>query len=83
MAEMLRAANGGATKTQIMYKSFLSYAQLQDYLSVLLENSLIGYDKEEREFKSTPKGLLYLDQYVKMQGLMPNIGSGLPSPIEK
>ncbi|MFL6431808.1 MAG: winged helix-turn-helix domain-containing protein, partial [Nitrososphaeraceae archaeon] len=34
---ILEAANGGATKTRIMYKAFLSYAQLKEYLTVLLE----------------------------------------------
>ena len=38
---ILEAANGGATKTRIMYKAFLSYAQLKEYLSVLIENNVI------------------------------------------
>ena len=38
---ILEAANGGATKTKIMYKAFLSYAQLKEYLSLLIENNLI------------------------------------------
>jgi hypothetical protein len=40
---ILEAANGSATKTRIMYKAFLSYAQLKEYLSVLIENNLIEY----------------------------------------
>ena len=32
----------GATKTSIMYKSFLSHAQLKEYLSLLLEKGLIN-----------------------------------------
>ena len=34
---ILEAANGGATKTKIMYKAFLSYAQLKEYLSYQLK----------------------------------------------
>jgi predicted transcriptional regulator len=30
-SNILEAANGGATKTKIMYKAFLSYAQLKEY----------------------------------------------------
>ena len=41
---ILDAANGGATKTKIMYKSFLSYAQLKEYLTMLLENELLEYE---------------------------------------
>ena len=37
VALILEAANGRATKTKIMYKAFLSYAQLKEYLTVLLE----------------------------------------------
>ena len=40
----------GATKTLIMYKSFLSYAQLKEYLSLLLEKGLI--DKVPKQIKS-------------------------------
>jgi predicted transcriptional regulator len=36
VGNILDAANGGATKTKIMYKAFLSYVQLKEYLSVLI-----------------------------------------------
>ncbi|MGB8172467.1 MAG: winged helix-turn-helix domain-containing protein, partial [Nitrososphaeraceae archaeon] len=42
---ILEGANGGATKTKIMYKAFLSYAQLREYLAMLLENGLIEYEE--------------------------------------
>jgi predicted transcriptional regulator len=44
VCNILDATNGGgATKTKIMYKAFLSYTQLKEYLSVLTENNLIEY----------------------------------------
>jgi predicted transcriptional regulator len=43
-------SDNGLTKTKIMYSVFLSYAQLQEYLSILLEKSLIEeYQKELKE----------------------------------
>jgi predicted transcriptional regulator len=36
------AGTDGTTKTSIMYKSFLSYAQLKEYLSFTLEKGLVG-----------------------------------------
>ncbi len=60
VAMILEAANGGATKTKIMYKAFLSYAQLREYLSVLIENSLLAYIEGERMYKTTEKGINYL-----------------------
>ncbi|HEX2408447.1 MAG TPA: winged helix-turn-helix domain-containing protein [Nitrososphaeraceae archaeon] len=39
---ILDAANGeGETKTKIMYFAFLSYNQLNEYLSILIENNLL------------------------------------------
>ena len=41
---LLDAANGGATKTKLMYKAYLSFNQLREYLTFLVENDLIEYD---------------------------------------
>ena len=57
---ILEAANGGATKTKIMYKSFLSFAQLRDYLAMLTEQQLVQYDEVGHIFKTTTKGLQVL-----------------------
>ena len=54
---MLDAANGGATKTKIMYSAFLSYTQLKEYLFVLIKNNLIEYRDGSHEFRTTEKGL--------------------------
>ena len=64
VAMILEAANGGATKTKIMYKAFLSYAQLREYLSVLIENNLLEYLDGTQTYKTTEKGLNYI--YIKM-----------------
>src|ERR671923_560114 len=60
VAMILEAANGGITKTKIMYKAFLSYAQLKEYLSVLIENNLIEYLEGTHKFRTTEKGLKLL-----------------------
>ena len=60
VAMILEAANGGATKTKIMYKAFLSYAQLREYLSVLIENNLLEYLEGSQTYKTTEKGLNFL-----------------------
>jgi predicted transcriptional regulator len=69
---VLEAANGGrATKTKIMYKAFLSYAQLKEYLTVLLENGLIEYEEGNRFYRTTEKGMHFLQVYNKMDELTP------------
>jgi len=60
VAMILNAANGGETKTKIMYFAFLSYGQLKEYLSILIENNLLEYIDGTHKFKTTEKGLNYL-----------------------
>ena len=67
---ILEAANGGATKTKIMYKAFLSYAQLREYLSVLIENNLLEYLEGNQNYKTTEKGLNLLRMHNEMGELL-------------
>ena len=61
VAIILEAANGeGETKTKIMYFAFLSYNQLNEYLSILIENNLLEYLDGTNKFKTTDKGLFFL-----------------------
>ena len=71
---ILEAANGSATKTKIMYKAFLSYAQLKEYLSVLIENNLLEYLEGVQTYKTTEKGFNLLKMHNE-------IGELLKTPI--
>jgi len=73
---ILEAANGGATKTKIMYKAFLSYAQLKEYLSVLVENNLLEYLEGAQTYKTTEKGFNLLKMHNE-------IGELLQSPMRE
>jgi predicted transcriptional regulator len=69
---ILEAANGGgATKTKIMYKAFLSFAQLREYLTMLQENGLIEYEGGKRTYRTTEKGMKLLAVCEKMYELAP------------
>jgi len=72
VAMMLDAANGGTTKTKIMYKAYLSYNQLKEYLSVLIENNLIEYLDGDNKFKTTEKGLYFLKMHDAIGELLPS-----------
>ena len=63
--DILEAANesGGTTRTKIMYRAFLSHIQLKEYLQALSERDLLRYDLDARTFKTTKKGLKFLDTY--------------------
>jgi predicted transcriptional regulator len=68
---ILDAANGGTTKTKIMYKAMLSYNQLKEYLSVLIKNNLIEYRDGTKTFRTTEKGLNLLKIHNEMTELLP------------
>jgi predicted transcriptional regulator len=69
-AQILEVASSGpVTKSMIMYKAFLSYAQLKDYLGTLGENGLIKYVKEENKYMTTEKGLKLMKAMGEFQRL--------------
>lgn len=75
-SQILEVANGGTTKTKIMYKAYLSYAQLKEYLAMLTESGLIEYVEGERQYRTTNKGIKFLRAYQQMAGMtaeMPEI----------
>jgi len=75
MASILNEAHEGARKTRIMYRCNLSHMQLQVYLKLL---SGMGFlvshsEKDSSElglFKTTAKGLKFLDAYRALKALM-------------
>jgi predicted transcriptional regulator len=64
------ASDGGVTRTKIMYKAYLSFGQLKEYLSVLTDNDLLSYDTHTQTFKITEKGLRLLDAYNQMHDMI-------------
>ncbi len=74
VAQILRsAAQGeGITKTQIMYKVFLSFEQLKKYLPLLIKEGLLDYDdRNERLYTVTEKGIKFLQKYEQISEYMP------------
>lgn len=62
---------GGATKTKIMYKAFLSYSQLKEYLAMLVENSLLEFEEGRQIYRTTEKGIRFLQMYAQVHEMMP------------
>ena len=78
MSQILRVANGGgATKTKIMYSAFLSYGQMKELMMILTKNDLLSYDLDTQMFKTTEKGLRFLEACNLMNGM---IKQPAPSP---
>ena len=71
IGQILKAANGSnATKTKIMYKAVLGYTQLEEHLVRLTERDLLRYDGNTRTFKTTEKGLRFLQIYNQIEDMI-------------
>lgn len=72
ISSILEIANQGygVTKTKIMHSAFLSYSQMKEYLTILTEEGLIGYDFDTRTFKTTEKGHRFLQVYCGLDNVM-------------
>jgi predicted transcriptional regulator len=63
----IASRNGGATQKKILYRAYLSYQHLKEYLILLQENELIKYQEEQgRVYRTTDKGLRFLDLYNRL-----------------
>lgn len=69
-SEILELARDGAQKTKIMYNAFLSYSQLKDYLTVLIENGLIEHQEGGKVYRTTEKGLYFLRMHNQINELI-------------
>lgn len=73
VAEILETARGGAIKTHIMYKAKLSYNQLNDYLTSLVESGLlenhtiIRNRKIKQFFKTSELGVTFIRNFRTLE----------------
>jgi predicted transcriptional regulator len=78
VAQILEAANdgsggdgGGATPAKIMYKAFLPYTRLKEYLTIMVENGLLKYNEREQIYKTTEKSNMFLRLYNQIEVITP------------
>jgi predicted transcriptional regulator len=69
---ILQVANGGnnATTTKIMNRALLGYKQMKEHLLFLTERDLLYYDKESGTFKTSEKGMRFLQIYGRMEEMI-------------
>ena len=72
MAEIMKVANGGRLKTQIMYGVNLSFSQVKEYLSFLTQMGFLKVHIENRKrvYETTAKGIKYIENYREMSNLL-------------
>jgi predicted transcriptional regulator len=64
------ASHGRVTKTKIMYRAYLSYNKLEEYLNDLEDNELLEYEVGAQIYRTTEKGKRYLDIHSRMNELI-------------
>ena len=72
MRDVLYSAQGGAGITKIMFHAYLTHSQAKEYIQMLMQNRLLGYDAESsvRQYRTTPKGIEYLAAVERMADML-------------
>ena len=69
IVEILKTARDGKIKTHIMYKAKLSYAQINEYLSLLVDKGFLDQFMVKRKkvlrkfYRTTEKGMQLLEDF--------------------
>jgi predicted transcriptional regulator len=82
MAEILEVAIDGALKTQMMYRANLSFAQLNEYMKLLIDLKLLDIPESNvrKVYKTTSKGMRYLQSYREINELLKKEHGHNPGP---
>ncbi len=59
-----------ATEKGARLITFTSYIQIKHFLKLLIDHGLLEYDDNQRFYRTTKKGLQYLDLYRQMEELV-------------
>lgn len=70
VATILESIRAGSTKTKIMYRAYLSYSQMKEYLQFLLKSNLMEYESGSQIYRITDKGIQFLRAYEEISGLV-------------
>jgi predicted transcriptional regulator len=60
----------GITQTKLISKLFLTHEQIKEYLMLLIEDDLLSYDSTMNTFKTTEKGLTFLQAYNQIDKIL-------------
>ena len=72
MSEIMEITKERQLKTRIMYRANLSFSQLNEYLSFLIEMGFLRAHKEDGKkfYETTAKGERYIYNYMEMSNLL-------------
>ena len=70
IGQILEAANGCSSMSQIMYKAFLSHTQVKEYSKTIHDNGFIRYEFTSQTYKITKKGMRFLQLYNQIDDMI-------------
>lgn len=71
MTQILECVSeGGSTRTKIMFKAFLSYAQVKEYMKFLQEKGLVEYEEGNSLYRITDRGFDFLRKWEEIRSLV-------------
>jgi len=74
ICDILQLANGRETKKiKIMHNANLSYGQSKQHLMFLIDKDLLRYDEDTRTYKTTEKGIRFLQIYDQIDGMIKEV----------
>jgi predicted transcriptional regulator len=65
------SAGKGTNRTRLMYKSYLSFNHMKEYLRMLQEDGLIACEAGGRCYRTTEKGIQLLQLQNKLEEIAP------------
>jgi len=65
-SEILKIAEKGVSKTKIMYGAYLSFAQLKEYLKLIVDNGMLALDEKNTLCKTTDVGRTFIKTYERV-----------------
>ena len=68
LCDILVTSTNGIKKTHIMYRANLSHQQLEKFLELLTSKGLLM--KDDDSYKTSSKGLAFIEDFEKIQSLM-------------
>src|ERR1700733_13061388 len=69
---ILNSLGNGATRTQIMYKGYISFGAFNEYMSLMLERDLVSFEKGIRRYKCSEKGVRYMNDFDVLNDVLKN-----------
>jgi len=79
IAELLKAATAGSTKTHLMYNTYTSSPQMNAYLKTVIDCGLIRFD--DGHYFTTQKGLQFIELVNRMHKLIGTEGQEIAIPV--